>query len=233
MSSKFQTALSRATFAAAVVTLGGCAGHSDFMTKAPSTYASALAPDSATIVFFRDSGVAYAVNFAIVDHAANLLGDAVARSDFSVQVPPGRYFLLAKGGEGTDAMQAEVAAGHVYYVRVVPRMGMWLAGVELDPIKPGEQDWPRLSDWLSKTHHLTPLVPKVPVGISQAPLPGWAADAWGKLSAEERATRTIVPTDGLAFSSGLRTIASVPVAVPAASSAETGGDGRAQTGSGD
>jgi hypothetical protein len=199
-------------FVAAAVALGGCAGHSDFMTKAPSSYASALAPDSATIVFFRDSGIAYAVNFAILDQGSNFLGDAVSRSDFSVQVPPGRYFLLAKGGEGTDALQAEVAAGYVYYVRVIPRMGMWLAGVELDPIKPGEQDWPRLSNWLERTNHLTPLVPKTPISLAAAPLPDWAAKAWGALSVAERANRTIVPTDGLAFSNPPRVVVNPPLA---------------------
>ena len=212
MSFRFYNHFSCVMFGAAVIMLGGCAGHSDFMTKAPSSYASALTADTATIVFFRDSGIAYAVNFAILDQAANFLGDSVSRSDFSVQVPPGRYFLVAKGGEGTDAMQAEVAAGRVYYVRVVPRMGMWLAGVELDPIKPGEQEWPRLSKWLSGTNHLTPLVPKVAVSLSQAPVPDWAAKAWGALSAADQATRTIVPTDGLAFSSSSPVVPSPPLA---------------------
>jgi len=155
------------------------------MAKAPSTYASSVTPSSVAIVFFRDSGVAYAVNFAILDQAANFLGDAVARSDFSVQVPSGRYFLIAKGGDGTDAVQAEVVAGHVYYVRVIPRMGMWLAGVELDPIKPGEREWPQLSKWLTQTNHLTPVVPKVPVDLSASPLPEWAAKAWGERCAPD------------------------------------------------
>jgi len=212
MSFKFYNHVSCAVLAATVVALGGCAGHSEFMTKAPSSYAAAVTADSATIVFFRDSGLAYAVNFAILDQAANFLGDAVSRSDFSVQVRPGRYFFVAKGGEGTDAMQAEVAAGHVYYVRVAPRMGMWLAGVELDPIKPGEQEWSRLSTWLTGTHHLTPLVPKVPVALSESPLPDWAARAWTALSPAEQATRTLVPTDGLAFGTSPPVVAGPPVA---------------------
>lgn len=98
------------------------------------------------------------------------------------------------------------------FPRVVPRMGMWLAGVELDPIKPGEQDWPRLSNWLQRTNHLAPLAPKVPVSLAAAPLPDWAAKVWGALSAAEQATRTIVPTDGLAFSNSPRVISSPPLA---------------------
>jgi hypothetical protein len=213
MSFRFHSHVSCAMLGATVAALTGCAGHSDFMVEAPSTYTSAMTASSATIVFFRDSGVAYAVNFAILDQAANFLGDAVARSDFSVQVPPGRYFLVAKGGEGTDAVQAEVAAGRVYYVRVIPRMGMWLAGVELDPIKPGEQEWQGLSRWLTQTNHLTPLVPKVPVALSESPLPDWAAKAWGGLSPAERASRTFVPTDGLAFGSSPTVVSPPPLAV--------------------
>lgn len=197
MSFNFSHRLPCALLGAAVVVLGGCAGHSDFMTKAPSSYASTVTTSTATIVFFRDALVGYAVNIAILDHAANFLGDAVARSDFSVQVPPGRYFFVAKGGEGADAVQAEVAAGRVYYVRVVPRLGMWLARVELDPIKPGEREWARLGRWLSDTKHLTPLVPKQPVALADSALPDWAAKAWGALSPADQAAHTLVPNDSL------------------------------------
>jgi hypothetical protein len=191
--------------------LGGCAGHSDFMTKAPSSYASTVKADLATIVFFRDSALGFAVNFAILDQSANFLGDAVARSDFSLQLPPGRYFFVAKGGEGTDAVQAEVAAGSAYYVRVVPRMGVWQAGVELDPIKPGEPEWPQLSSWLEKTNHLAPLVPKAPLRLSDSSLPDWAAKAWSALSPSERVAHTLAPTDGLAFAKGAAAVGSPAV----------------------
>lgn len=194
------------------VALTGCAGHSDLMAKAPPAYAAPPSPSSATIVFFRDSGIAHAVNFAILDHSANFIGDAVARSDFSVQVPPGRYFLVAKGGEGSDAVQAEVAAGHIYYVRVIPHLGMWLARVELDPIKPGEEGWQRLSSWLTQTNHLIPRVPRVPVSLSASPVPEWVAEVWDELSAEERASRTLIPTDGLALPSSRAVVASPPLA---------------------
>jgi hypothetical protein len=206
MSSKFYRLFSCILVAATTIALGGCAGRSDFMTKAPASAAPvAPAANSATIVFIRDSGFAYAVNFAIVDQAGNFLGDAVSRSHFAVQVPPGRYFFFARGGESTDAMQAEVAAGFLYHVRVIPRMGMWLAGVELDPIKPGEKEWPRLTTWLARTNHLSPLIPKVPVGVSDA-LPDWAAKAWAALSPAEQVTRTLVPTDGLVISGRPRVV---------------------------
>lgn len=87
-----------------------------------------------------------------------------------------------------------------------------LAGVELDPIKPSEQEWQRLSKWLTGTNHLTPLVPKLPVGVSASPLPDWAAKAWGELSPAQRAARTVTPTDGLAFAGSPEVVASPTLA---------------------
>ena len=197
MSSAFCRLLSCVRVVVITIALGGCAGHSDFMTKAPAVPVAPV-ENSATVVFIRDSGFAYAVNFAILDQAGNFLGDAVASSHFAIQVPPGRYFFFARGGESTDAIQAEVGAGYLYHVRVIPRIGMWLAGVELDPIKPGEKEWPHLASWLARTNHLSPLIPKVPVGVSGG-LPAWAATAWATLSAAEQATRTLRPRDGVAL----------------------------------
>jgi hypothetical protein len=180
-----------------VLALVGCAGHSDFMTRLPQGGPAVTpVPDRATIAFIRDSGFGFAVNFSIIDQAGNLLGDAVARSHFALQVPAGRYFFLARGGENTDVVQAEVGAGRLYYVHVVPRIGAWLARVELDPIKPNEQDSRSLPAWLATTDHLAPLIPKVPASVTETPLPDWASKAWSSLSLAEQAAHTLAPNDG-------------------------------------
>jgi len=199
----------------AALALGGCAGHSDFMTKVPQGAAAIVpASNSATIAFIRDSGFGFAVNFSIIDQAGNLLGDAVARSHFALQLPPGRYFLFARGGENTDVIQADVAAGRLYYVHVVPHFGAWLARVELDPVKPNEQDWRSLPAWLAETDHLTPVIPKAPASVSESPLPDWASKAWSTLSPADQVAHTLTPTDGRPFSSSQ---ASAPTATVAAS----------------
>jgi len=181
----------------AALALTGCAGHSDFMTKVPQG-APAVAPvnDRATIAFIRDSGLGFAVNFSIIDQAGNLLGDAVARSHFALQLPAGRYFFFARGGENTDVVQADVGAGRVYYVRVVPHFGMWLARVELDPIKPNEPDARSLRAWLAATDHLAPLIPKLPTSLTENPLPDWATKAWSTLSPADQAAHSLIPNDG-------------------------------------
>ncbi len=197
--------------AVAALVLGGCAGHSDFMTKVPQG-AAPVAPvsNSATIVFIRDSGLGFAVNFSIIDQAGNLLGDAVARSHFALRLPPGRYFFFARGGEGTDAVQADVTAGRLYCIRVVPQFGIWLARVELDPVKPNEKEWSSLHGWLAETAHLEPLIPKAPASLTESPLPDWASKAWSSLSPADQAAHTLTPADGYGPSP-------TPPAAPAAS----------------
>lgn len=180
-----------------LIALTGCAGHSDFMIKVPSGTAD-VAPvaDRATVAFIRDSGFGFAVNFSIIDQSGNVLGDAVARSHFALQLPAGRYFFFAPGGENTDVIQADVGTGRVYYVHVIPRFGAWLARVELDPIKPNERDAGSLQAWLAATDHLVPLIPKAAASTAETPLPDWASRAWSSLSAVDRAEHTIAPDDG-------------------------------------
>jgi hypothetical protein len=190
-----------ALLAVAALGLGGCAGHSDFMTKVPEATAPLAAPpNSATIAFIRDSGLGFAVNFSIIDQAGNLLGDAVARSDFALQVPPGRYFFFARGSENTDAVQADVAAGYVYYLHVIPHFGAFTARVELDPVKPNEKEWASLPGWLTHSNHLMPLIPKTPASLHETPLPDWASKAWSSLSPVEQAAHSVTITDGRALS---------------------------------
>ena len=181
----------------AAFALVGCAGHSDFMTKVPKgAPAVAALPDRATVVFVRDSGYGFAVNFSIIDQAGNLLGDAVARAHFALTLPAGRYFFFARGGENTDVVQAEVGVGRLYYVHVIPNTGAWLARVELDPIKPNEQDARALPDWLATTDHLAPLIPKVAASVAEIPLPDWASKVWSSLNPSDQAAHTLAPNDG-------------------------------------
>jgi len=139
------------------IVLSGCAGHSEFMTKAAGgTPPVAPVPDAATIVFIRDSGFAFAINFAIMDQFGDLMGEAVAKSHFAVQVPPGRYFFFAKA-ENIDVVEANVAAGRLYHVHVIPKIGAWQAHVRLDPIKPNEREWAELPEWIAGSTHLIPI----------------------------------------------------------------------------
>jgi hypothetical protein len=182
--------------AVCALALGGCAGHSDFMVKVPrGTAPIAPGSNSATVVFIRDSGIGFAVNFSIIDHAGNRLGDAVAKRHFALQLAPGRYYFFARGGSNTDAVQADVAPGRLYYVRVVPHLGVWLARVELHPVKPSDKEWRSVPEWLAHTDRLTPVIPATAISVSDSPLPAWASKAWSALSPADQAARTLAPDD--------------------------------------
>jgi hypothetical protein len=179
------------------VALTGCAGHSDLMANAPvGAPAPAPTPNVATVVFVRDSGMGFAVNFSVMNQSGQLLGEAVAKSHFAVQVPPGHYWFGAKA-ESTSAIQADVLGGRLYYVRVVPKFGMWTARVDLDPIKPSEKEWGEVPTWLKRTQYLVPSFPVAPVsGPGTDAVAPWVARAWGSMSAEEQAAHSLVPSDG-------------------------------------
>jgi hypothetical protein len=177
----------------------GCAGSSQFMIPAaPGTPAPAPTPGAATVVFVRDSGFAFAVNFAILDQSGNFLGESVAKSNFAIRVPAGRFFFVARSSENTDLVQANVEAGRLYFVRVFPRFGVFLARVGLDPIKPSESDWVKLPRWMAKSNQLVPLVGTTRSASAQEPESRSPSieGAWSSLSASEQAERTIESADG-------------------------------------
>ena len=185
------------SFVALAVALSGCAGHSQYMVEAPAdTPRVAPAPNVATVVFIRESGFAFAVNFAIVDQASNFLGEAVAQSHFAIQVPPGQYFFIARGGEGTDMVRAQLAAGNLYVVRVMPRMGLWQASVMLDPIKRSEPEWSSVPRWLAESHRLLQLTTAPQYAATGSPSNSLAARLWAEV--DDKAARTLEAADGTA-----------------------------------
>jgi hypothetical protein len=197
----------------ASVALSGCAGSSRFMTKvAPGAPPVAPVPGQATIVFVRDSGLAFAVNFAILDQSGRFYGESVAKSNFAVRVPAGRFFFLARAFENADIVRATVEPGRLYFIRVIPKFGVILARVTLDPIKPTEPDWEKLPAWIEQSNKLVPLlgastgfgVTETESGSEANPLERF----WSSLSSDEQGARTIEPVDGTKLPLGPTRLAS-------------------------
>ena len=118
---------------------------------------------------------------ALVIFAVSRCSGGGAPRDIAVVIPPGSSLTAAASVlERTGA----IGSADSFLTRAK------LFGSK-DPIKPGEQEWPRLSTWLGATTHLTPLVPKVPVGLSEAALPDWAAKAWGALENTSKTPRVL------------------------------------------
>lgn len=177
--------------------MGGCGGHSELMADAPpGSRALGPVPDRATVVFIRPGMLGFLVNFTILDHQGNFLGESVAKSHFAIEVPPGQYFFLAKA-ENTDALRATLAEGRIYFVNVSPKFGTAHARVTLAAIKPNRPEWNTIPRWIADTKRLVPvrqaLQEPTPIAGSAG---SWVTMTWSDLSPLEQASRTLEPGDG-------------------------------------
>jgi hypothetical protein len=176
-----------------------CAGSSQYMKEV--AVRSPLRPpaDKAMVVFLRPSGLGFAINFSILDQQGRWIGEAVAKSQFAVELPPGEYMFVG-WAENTAALKATLAPGRVYYVKVDPSMGFGSARVTLEAITPRHADWRELPTWLSETTRLETL----PSGITY--IEGRKQDAldrvksatenWQDYSGSDKDQRTLRADDG-------------------------------------
>ncbi len=134
--------------AALAVILVGCKAPAPHMRPAMSR---GIVPDpaAATVVFVRPSSMAGAIRPVIATAQGRFLGESEARSVFVAKLPPGDHLLLS-WSEGTPALRATLAAGRVYFVEVAPKMGAWSARVQLLALRPRDENWRELEEWLRK-----------------------------------------------------------------------------------
>jgi hypothetical protein len=158
------------------------------------------APGTASIVFLRPSGLGGAVTFTIIDHGGRFVGVSTADAHFAVQLVPGDYYFIADG-ENIDMMRAVVAEWRIYYVEVVPKMGLLYARVGLDPLKAGDAEWTDLPKWLAETERFVPLfdggqamLNRDQAGIQQRI--ARARASWAEQSEQEQRAKTLEPGDG-------------------------------------
>jgi hypothetical protein len=173
------------------------------MAPAPAP-APAFAPAHgvATVAFLRPSGLGSAITFMIIDHNGRFLGDSTAGASFSVQLPPGEYLFIAEG-ENTAVMHANLGAERLYYIEVVPKMGLLSARVGLEPIKPGTDAWRKLPETIPDTTRLVPLFREGQAAIDATPdviqkRIATAKEKWAGYSPAERVELGLEPADGIA-----------------------------------
>jgi hypothetical protein len=173
--------------------------------------------DKATVVFLRPSGLGFLINFSILDQKGTWLGDAVAKTHFVVQLPPGEYMFVG-WAENTAALKATVAAGRVYYVKVDPSMGLGSARIALEALSPRHAEWAEVQGWLQETTRGEPLSE----GVSY--MEGRKDDAtervrsanenWNEYSEADKQSRTLRAEDGVA-QPGVGAAGAPPAPVPA------------------
>lgn len=98
-------------------------------------------PEKATIVFMRPSSFGAGVQSSVYmyDNSPQFIGIVSAGSKIAFQAPPGKHTFMVVG-ENADFLEADLAAGHIYYTVVEPHFGFAKARFSLDPIPQTEFD---------------------------------------------------------------------------------------------
>lgn len=180
----------------------GCVAKSKYMAEA-SAPAPPLgpAPGMASVVFMRPSGLGGAITFMIIDQNGHFVGDSTAGGHFSAELPPGEYLFIAEG-ENTAVMHANLGPDRLYYVEVVPKMGIFSARVGLEPIKPGGEGWSTVGQTLRETTRFIPLAKEGQASLDAvspfiAERVTNAKKKWAEYSPAERAESSLQPEDGV------------------------------------
>lgn len=189
----------RLTLVASVAMLAACAS-SDFMRPLPRPPRLTVSANRATVVFLRPRSTAPNTMVTIVDEDGRFLGDSLPSTCFSAQVEPGEQLFVGIAAN-TAALAATLEAGRVYYVEVMIRLGSVSSRAHLFAVHPGEERDRRLMRWWRDCDHHT-----VDTQAGQRALAlreaervesvRRAREQVARFSAEERAQRTLSPSDG-------------------------------------
>lgn len=137
---------------AVVVLLGltGCKSIPKYMREAEGTAPLRAPPDKALVVFVRSAKLGFAIRAHVMDDQANFLGTAIAGGHFAVARAPGPQKFVV-WSEVTDILVADLAPGLVYFVEVVPRMGVMRARFSFKAAHRGTDLFPYPKDDLEGT----------------------------------------------------------------------------------
>lgn len=93
--------------------------------------------DKAVVYFARTSSIGFAINFTYFDSAiviAKLSGTNYVRYECT----PGSHLFWGRS-ENKDFVEAELEAGKIYFIEVIPMMGVLKASILLNPVDPSEE----------------------------------------------------------------------------------------------
>jgi hypothetical protein len=177
----------------------GCGG-TRFMSANPSPTPVATAPDQATVVFLRPSLYGGAARFFVVDGEGNYLGDLRGQEYFVRRFAPGSHRFVA-WAENADMVQADLAAGKIYYVLLSVRMGWWTARLSNSALTPRRSEWSSLGPWMSASRQLVAddAAARAWQGSSQKEIQkriAAAQDAFDGMDAGDQELRRLAPEDG-------------------------------------
>lgn len=133
----------------------GCAYHSEYMVEGSPSEQWRTPAGQALVVFLRPSGYAASYGATIMDEKGHFLGDATAETRFAVPMSPGHHTFII-WSENTDALAADLAPNHTYYVEVGPTIGAFSPRFYLYAIKSGIKNFSKRDEWMSNTRPISP-----------------------------------------------------------------------------
>ena len=98
-------------------------------------------------------------------------------------------------------VQAELAAGKIYYVLLSVRIGIWTARMSISALTPKRNEWANLSQWMTASRQLAANMDRARAWQkeSQASIQRRikaAQRVWDGLNESKRALRQLAPGDG-------------------------------------
>jgi hypothetical protein len=138
----------------ALLSLGACAGTSEFMKDvAPQDANYATKSDKALVIFMRPSVLGWAISSSVYDVSGGqteFIAIVPAAKKVAHYSPPGeRRFMVV--GESADFMSANLEPGKVYYALVTPRVGWWKARFSLAPVSQEKLSTEEFAGWFKGT----------------------------------------------------------------------------------
>jgi hypothetical protein len=115
----------------------GCAGSiSSLMVAAPDATLAVPSSEETHVVFLRATNFGGAVQAPVIEEVNGKLSFvAVVSANMKVlhKTTPGQHAYVV-GGESSAMLEANLAGGKTYYVKVTPHFGLWKARFTLDPV---------------------------------------------------------------------------------------------------
>ncbi len=116
-----------------------------------SGYTQTIEPapaDKAVVYFVRSSSLGFAINFTYFDGTA-VIGQFNGTKYLRYECEPGEHLFWARS-ENKDFVKANLEAGKIYVIDVIPLMGAIKAAVELVPINSADYNLKRTQKLLAK-----------------------------------------------------------------------------------
>jgi hypothetical protein len=161
-----------------------------------------VSSEQATVVFIRPvhTGIREGLIITVVDGHGDFLGQLNDGDHFVAQLAPGRRQLVGFFKGKADLVEANLAAGEVYYVQVTAEPDMWMARATFQVLHPHPAARQHVQELLDETRQLVPLVRQArrelnPEEVSRKV--GIARVRWAEYEFDQRAARTLSPADGL------------------------------------